>query len=82
LSRWSKVFTIEHDPRLISLTSTGPHELTIHHPIPDRHPEYLRGIIEAGQMKLLCRDYAWQLARLESVEQGLFNRVPKFANGR
>src|SRR5450759_912472 len=34
LSRWSTVFRIEHDPRLIFVTWTGPHELTIRHPTP------------------------------------------------
>jgi hypothetical protein len=57
LSRWSTVFTIEHDPRLISATWTGCHELTIRHPIPDRHPEYLKCDSVWRDVTIKCQSY-------------------------
>lgn len=55
-NRWHTVFTIEHDPRLISLTWTG-HELTIRHPIAYRHPEYLKCDSMWGDIKITCESY-------------------------
>ncbi len=57
LSRWSKVFTIEHDPRLISVTWTGPRELTIRHPTPGRHPEYLKCDSAWRDVTIKCESY-------------------------
>src|SRR5215472_1762223 len=56
-NRWHTVFTIEHDPRLISLKWTGPHELTIRHPIAYRHPEHLKCDSTWGDIKITCESY-------------------------
>jgi len=57
LSRWSTVFMIEHDPRLISVTWTGPHELTISHPIPYRHAENLKCDSAWRGVTINCQPY-------------------------
>jgi hypothetical protein len=58
LSRWSTVFRIEHDPRLISVTWTGAHELTIRHPMPDREPEFLKCDAVWHDVTIKCQSYA------------------------
>jgi hypothetical protein len=57
--RWnggSKVFATEDDPRLISLTWTDRHELTIRHPIQDRF-HYFKCDSAWADVKIRCESY-------------------------
>jgi hypothetical protein len=58
LSRWSTVFVIVHDPRLIQITWANPNELVIRHPAPYRDPDELKCDPTWKVIRIDCETYA------------------------
>jgi hypothetical protein len=58
LTRWSTIFWVEHDPRLVSVTWTGPSELKIRYPVPFEDPKHWKCDSAWEDVKIKCESYA------------------------
>ncbi len=58
LTRWSTVFWVENDPRLVSMSWNGPNHLTIHYPVPYDDPKRWKCDSGWKGVKIECESYA------------------------